>query len=76
MIKRLINYIKDDRFKIIYINNSVDIINYEKILEVKVDLVTLEKENKLIYIKGENLKLDKLLDNEVLITGLISKIEM
>lgn len=76
MIKEIINYIKDDKFKIIYVNNSVDVINYDRILEVTCKMVTLEKEKKIILIKGEELKLDKLLDNEILIRGLIKKIEM
>lgn len=76
IMKRIINYIKDEKFKIIYINNSLNVVNYNKILEVKNDLITLEKENKLILIKGENLRLNKLLDNEVLITGIILEIDL
>ena len=76
MIKEIINYIKDDKFKIIYVNNSIDVINYDNIMEVKNDVITIEKEKKLILIKGEELKLDKLLDNEILIRGLIKKIEL
>ncbi len=73
-IKKLINYIQDNDFKIIYINNSINVINYDKILEVNDDIVTIEKDNYLILIKGYNLKLNKLLDNEVLITGIIKEI--
>ena len=76
MIKKIINYIKDSDFKIVYVNNSVNIVNYDSILEVRDELVTLEKEKKLIFIKGNNLKIDKLLDNEILITGVILKIEL
>ncbi len=76
MIKEIINYIKDDKFKIVYVNNSIDVINYDNIMEVKNDVITIEKEKKLILIKGEELKLDKLLDNEILIRGLIKKIEL
>jgi sporulation protein YqfC len=76
MIKELINYIKDSKFKIVYVNNSVDVINYDKILEVRNEVITLEKENKVVLIKGTDLKLDKLLDNEILITGTISQIEL
>ena len=61
MIKEIINYIKDDKFKIIYVNNSVNVINYDRILEVTCKMVTLEKEKKIILIKGEELKLYKLL---------------
>ena len=75
-LNNLINYIKDENFKITYINNSVNIINYDKILEVKNDLITLEKENKLLFVKGDNLKLNKLLDKELLITGNIFEIDL
>lgn len=76
MIKRIVNYIKDNSMKINYVNNSVNVINYDDILEVKDDVVTFIKNNKLILIRGNNLKLDKLLDEEVLVTGIISKIEL
>ena len=76
MIKKIINYIKDDKFRINYVNNSVNIVNYDKILEVEDNTVTLVKENKVILVRGKNLKLDKLLDNEVFITGTILSIEL
>ena len=76
MIKKVINYIKDKNFKIIYFNNSLNIINYDKILEIKSDVITLEKENNYIFIKGEDLRINKLLDDEILITGLVKKIEL
>ena len=76
MIQEIINYIKDDKFKIIFINNSLDIINYDQLLEVNDDLITIKKENKIINIKGENLRLNKLMDNEILILGTIKRIEI
>lgn len=76
MIKKIVNYIKDNNFKINYINNCVNVVNFDKILEVTSDVVTIIKENKIILIKGNDLKLSKLLDNEILISGIINKIEM
>ena len=76
MIKKIINYIKDNNFKINYVNNSINVVNYDKILEVTDDVITIIKENKIIIVKGNNLRLSKLLDNEILITGIINKIEM
>ena len=70
------NYINDDRFKIVYWNNSVNIINYDNILEINNDKITLENNNKFIVIKGSNLTLNKLLDNEILIVGIISEIDL
>ena len=76
MIKRIVDYIKDNNFKINYVNNSVNVVNYDKILDIKDNLITLKKDNKLIFIKGNELRLTKLLNNEILITGLIKNIEM
>ena len=75
-IKKIVSFIKDDNFKINYINNSVNIVNYDKILEINNDLISVLKENKVIQIRGNDLKLSKLLDDEILITGIISKIEL
>ncbi len=76
MINKIVNYIKDNKFKICYVNNSVNIVNYDKIIEIENTVITITKENKMIFIKGNDLRLNKLLDNEVLITGTINKIEL
>lgn len=76
MIKKIVSYIKDNTLKIKYFNNSVNVDNYDKILEIKSDVITIIKDQKIILIKGEDLKLTKLLDNEILITGIIKKIEL
>ena len=76
MIEKIVNYIKDSKFKIIYVNNSVDIVNYDKILEVRDDVVTLSKEDKVLFIRGKSLKINKLMDQEILITGVILNIEL
>lgn len=76
MINKLVNYIKDNNFKINYVNNSVNIVNYDKIIEIENTVITITKEDKIIFIKGNNLRLNKLLDNEVVITGKINKIEL
>lgn len=76
MIDKLVNYIKDDSLKIKYVNNTINVVNYDSVLEVKEDVITIIKDKKVIVIKGSDLKLNKLLDNEVLITGIINKIEL
>ena len=75
-IRKIVNYIKYSNFKINYVNNSVNVVNYDNILEVRDSVITLKKEDKIIYIKGEDLRLNKLLENEVLVTGLIKSIEL
>ena len=76
MIEKIVHYIKDDDLKIKYFNNNVNVSNYDKILEIKSDVITIVSNKKLILIKGEDLKLTKLLDNEILITGIVKKIEL
>ncbi len=76
MIKKIVEYIKDNQFKINYVNNLVNIVNYDKILEVSSNMITIIKDNKTILIIGDDLKLSKLLDNEILIKGSINKIEL
>lgn len=76
MINKIVNYIKDNNFKINYVNNSVNIVNYDKIIEIENTVITITKEDKIIFIKGSDLRLNKLLDNEVVITGTINKIEL
>lgn len=76
MISKIVDYIKDDKLKIRYIDNSVNIVNYDNILEIKNNMVTVIKDKKIIIIKGNDLKLNKLLDKEILITGIINKIEL
>ena len=75
-IRKIVNYIKDSNFRINYINNSVNVINYDSVLEVKENIVSLKKEDKIIHIKGEDLRLNKLMDDEILVTGMIKTIEM
>lgn len=75
-IRKIVNYIKDADFKINYVNNSINVINYDIILEVQDTIVSLKKEDRIIHIKGEDLRLNKLLEKEILVTGLIKSIEM
>lgn len=76
MIEKIVHYVKDNKLKIKYFDNNLNIDNYDEILEVKDDLITFTKDNKIILIRGEKLRLSKLLDDEVLIEGIIKKIEL
>lgn len=68
------NYLLDVESKVIYINNKVDIINYKSIEHFDNSKVII-KTDKLIIIKGENLVVKKLLNDEVLVEGKINNIE-
>lgn len=76
MIKKIINYIKEADFKIIYFNNSINVNNYDEILDVSDTIIKIKKDQKVVYIKGQNLQICKLMNKEVLINGKINTIEM
>ena len=76
MIESVRNYIKDLDFRFTVYLDKVNIINYQKIIFLEDDKILLLGGNKKITIRGKNLTLSKLLDEEVLILGEITKIEV
>ena len=74
------NFIKDyisyNEFRIILLNNRINIVNYDEILEINENNISVRTNNKKIRIIGSNLVLSKLLEREILITGELSKIEV
>ena len=68
-------FINDTSFQIVYIDSSLDIINYTNINYMEENKILLDYyENKLL-IKGSDLTVKKLLEREILITGNIESIE-
>lgn len=76
MLDRLNNYIDDKKFKLIYEDNLIDIINYTKLITIENNYVSLYINNKKIIIKGKELILKKLLDNELLLNGKVTSLEV
>lgn len=68
-------FLEDNNYSLIIKKDYIDIINFTKILVLEDNKVTLELNGNNITIIGKDLKLLKLLDNEVLINGLITNIE-
>ena len=68
-------FLEDNNYSLIIEKDYIDIINFTKILVLEDNKVTLELNGNNITIIGKDLKLLKLLDNEVLINGLITNIE-
>ena len=76
MLDRLNNYIEDKKFKLIYEDNLIDIINYTRLITIENNYVSLYINNKKIIIKGKKLILKKLLDNELLLNGEVTSLEV
>lgn len=75
-MKGIVNYIKDEEFRMNVIKNKIDIINYIDLLSMSEDRLSLMSPIGRIVIKGKNLSVKKLLNKEILIVGSITSIEM
>lgn len=73
LFKDIRNFIDEDKFKIIISLDYIDIINYEKIISLTDNNLSI-KANKIINISGDKLKYKKLLDNEIVLFGDIKKV--
>lgn len=76
MFKYISNYINDKEFRFTVYEDKIHIINFNKIITLEDNYISLLSNNKRISIKGFNLVLAKLLDNELLIKGKITNIEV
>lgn len=71
----IMRYINDTDFQIIYINGELNIINYDKINYMENEKISLSYLEGTIVIEGENLRVKKLLDNEMVVIGDIKNID-
>lgn len=76
MLEKIRKYIVDDEFRLMFFAEQVYVINFEKILELNDENITIKSKNNLFIIKGNNLSLRRLLDKEVLISGKVKSIEV
>lgn len=71
----IMRYINDTDFQIVYINGELNVINYDKINYMEDEKISLSYKNGTIVIIGENLRVKKLLDNEIVIVGDIKNLD-
>lgn len=76
MFNRISNFIKDDDFEATIFSNKIHIKNYTRIISLEKNYISLYASNKKLIMKGNNLKLNKILDDEILIIGEITSIEV
>ena len=76
MFRDLTNIIHDKTFRILILNNTMNINNYEDILIFEDNQILIKSNNKLIKIKGNNLSITRLENKEVQIEGKIINIEL
>ena len=76
MFNRIKEYIIDDEFRLTVLENRIYIINYLKIISLDDDRISFLTKKGRVIIKGSKLSLNKMLDDEVLIGGVVSNIEV
>ncbi len=76
MRKLIREFIDSEEFQLTLLKDRVNIVNYQSLLQIDSKEMILKSEFSKIMIRGENLVLNKLLDDEVLITGDIHFIEV
>lgn len=68
-INRLSSYLYDKEYKIIIKEKSVNIINYDEIIDFNLNCISVKYHNKIISIEGSNLTIIKMEKDEILISG-------
>ncbi len=76
MLEKIKKYIVDDEFRLIFFNNHIYVTSFEKILELNNENITIRSKNNLFVIKGSNLSLRRLLEKEILVSGIVKSIEV
>lgn len=69
LVRNIEKYIKQNDFKITLRNKLIDIENYTKIDTINENEMIIINNNQKIIIKGKSLTINKMLNNELLITG-------
>ncbi len=70
------NYILEKNFEIHLTSKYVDIVNYTDIGQFDNNSITIYYDAGSVLIKGNNMTINKLLNNEVFIVGNINAIEL
>ena len=73
---KLNDYLIDTKYKIIIKDNQINIINYEEIIDFGINKITVKCNTNKIIIEGNNLIITKMLDDEILIKGIITIIRI
>jgi len=76
MLERLYEYVNDNEFRFTVYENKFNAINFKRIISLEDNRISLLSNTKKIIITGSNFILNKLVEDELLITGNINTIEV
>lgn len=75
MFSTIKNFVNDNKFSISIFDNCIHINNYQEIITLEETRVSVTSSLRIITIKGKNLSINRLLDNEILITGEVKEVD-
>lgn len=76
MLNNLRSFINDNEWRINIYDGKINIVNYDDVISLEDNRISIKYKKGIIIIKGDNLSVNKLLDNEILITGNIKNLEL
>lgn len=76
LIDTLDRYLFEKDYKITIKNNYLNINNYDEIIDFSLTKIVIRCQKKQLIIEGRNLIITKMLDNEVLIKGTITNLNI
>lgn len=76
LLQNITNYLRNNTYNINISENYIYINNYQKIDNISETDITIIVNQYILNIKGNNLKVLKLLDNEILFNGNIENIKI
>ncbi len=76
MLNNIKNYLYDKKYFINLFDNYIHVFNYLKLLKFSNDEVSLQLEFFILNIKGNNLFITKMTNNEILIKGDVLELEI
>lgn len=76
IIKNFRSYLLEDEFSLHLYKNKLNVINYSTIGHISDTEIIVYYDNGMIIIKGSNLSLLKMLEDELLISGTIKNVEL
>lgn len=75
IINGIRSYVLENELKITILNNKINILNYKDIGHFDSNKIIVKVENGEIIIKGSELVVSKLMNEEILITGNFNTLE-
>ena len=76
MFRQIKDYITDNEFRLHLFKDSVNVVNYCEIFTIEKTRISLSYKDGILIVRGSNLTLKKMLNNELLICGCIKSIEL